>query len=158
MKTVFEIAGYIAKQANWQFSNLQLQKLVYLCQMFHMGHLDKEPLFHDDFEAWDYGPVVPSLYHELKMFGAKSVAHYCGLPVAKFAGESDDKAKNIVDQLIAIGRNATPGQLIGYTHRAGGAWARHYIVDHNVLIPKLDILAEYETLYRKKRDSATTSN
>lgn len=153
MKTVYEVAGYIAKRANWQFSNLQLQKLVYLCQLFHMGHLDGRALFEEDFEAWEYGPVVPGLYHRLKVFGASPVAHYSGLPVAEFLDCAGEKAKNIVDQLIQIGLDATPGQLVGYTHRKDGAWEKNYTGGHSAPITKSDILAEYHDLYAKKHTS-----
>lgn len=157
MKSAKSIAGYIAEQSDWIFSNLKLQKLVYLCQLFHMGYLKGEYLFQDDFEAWDYGPVVPGLYHELKMFGAKPVAHYSGLPIAEFS-DTDTEAQKIVDDLIDVGRNSSPGQLVGYTHRTDGAWARNYTGVHGIIIPKAHILTEYETLYGKKRDSASTSN
>jgi uncharacterized phage-associated protein len=29
------------------------------------------PLFHDRIEAWDHGPVVPSLYHQYKHYGSQ---------------------------------------------------------------------------------------
>lgn len=49
-------------------THLKLQKLVYYAQAWSLAILNK-PLFDEDFKAWRYGPVEPSLYHELKKFG-----------------------------------------------------------------------------------------
>lgn len=49
-------------------SNLKLQKLLYYAQGHYLG-AHGAPLFHDDIEAWAHGPVVCSIYHDLKQFG-----------------------------------------------------------------------------------------
>ena len=49
-------------------TNLKLQKLLYYSQVLSLKKL-KNPLFEDEIEAWEYGPVVPSVYHQYKSFG-----------------------------------------------------------------------------------------
>jgi len=49
-------------------SNLKLQKLLYYAQGHHLGG-HGTPLFDDDIEAWAHGPVVRSVYHDLKCYG-----------------------------------------------------------------------------------------
>lgn len=49
-------------------SNLKLQKLVYYAQGYHLAIFD-EPLFNTEIQAWQYGPVAPSLYHYYKKYG-----------------------------------------------------------------------------------------
>jgi len=46
-------------------TNLQLQKLVYYAEAWHLAIYD-EPLTGADFEAWIHGPVVPSLYRRFR--------------------------------------------------------------------------------------------
>lgn len=53
-------------------TNLKLQKLVYYTQGFHLALFDA-PLFNEDLVAWEHGPVVADLYHELKGFGSSEV-------------------------------------------------------------------------------------
>lgn len=53
-------------------TNLKLQKLVYYVQGFHLALFGK-PLFDDEIYAWQYGPVVPSLYNKLRRFGKSEV-------------------------------------------------------------------------------------
>lgn len=50
-------------------THLKLQKLVYYAQGFYLAIFDT-PLFEDRIEAWDHGPVVPSLYSEYKKYEA----------------------------------------------------------------------------------------
>lgn len=50
----------------------KLQKLLYYVQAWHLVHLDS-PLLEEDFEAWVHGPVLPSLYHELKSYGFNNI-------------------------------------------------------------------------------------
>jgi uncharacterized phage-associated protein len=53
-------------------SNLKLQKLVYYAQGFHLA-ITGVRLFEDDIVAWEHGPVVESLYHTYKDFGASAI-------------------------------------------------------------------------------------
>lgn len=57
-----------AKTQGFSIAPMQHQKLVYFC---HGRNLDirSQPLVSDHFEAWQYGPVHPSIYHEFKHFG-----------------------------------------------------------------------------------------
>lgn len=55
-------------------SNLKMQKLAYYAQGVHLAMFDK-PLFDEQIMAWEYGPVVESIYHEFKKFGAKAIEY-----------------------------------------------------------------------------------
>lgn len=53
-------------------TNLKAQKLTYYAQGVSYAILGA-PLFEDDFEAWLHGPVIPSLYEQLKHFGNSQI-------------------------------------------------------------------------------------
>ncbi len=53
-------------------TNLKAQKLAYYAQGVSYAMLGT-PLFDDDFEAWLHGPVIPSLYDELKQFENRQI-------------------------------------------------------------------------------------
>lgn len=54
-------------------SNLKLQKMMYYQQGFHLAYFET-PLFDEDIIAWQYGPVVPSVYQEYKSFESNSIS------------------------------------------------------------------------------------
>jgi len=51
---------------------MKLLKLVYISHGWSLGLLN-EPLINEAVEAWQYGPVIPTLYHELKQYGRERV-------------------------------------------------------------------------------------
>ncbi|MCK8664872.1 DUF4065 domain-containing protein [Pseudomonas azerbaijanoccidens] len=53
-------------------SPMKLQKLCYYAQGYLLAQ-EKE-LFSEDFQAWQHGPVIPSLYVEYKDYGWKSIS------------------------------------------------------------------------------------
>lgn len=53
-------------------SPMKLQKLVYYAHGWYLGYT-KQPLINEAIEAWQYGPVIPSLYHEFKQFGSVGI-------------------------------------------------------------------------------------
>jgi uncharacterized phage-associated protein len=75
--SAFDIANYFIFKADSEqneeehefLSNLKLQKLVYYAQGLHLAEYGT-PLFDDEIYAWQYGPVIPKLYHEYKQYGA----------------------------------------------------------------------------------------
>lgn len=136
------VAKYICEKADWKLSNLRLQKLMYLAQMIHMGRFNGRPLFEGSFEAWDYGPVEPQLYHKVKTFGAGAVQDVFRKALTF---KEDDKRRKVMDDVIERFSSFTAGDLVEITHWDEGAWAKHYIPRaRNVTIPDEDILDEYK--------------
>ena len=59
----------LAKSSGETISSMKLQKLVYYANGWYAGHTG-ESLIDEAIEAWQYGPVIPSLYHAFKGFGS----------------------------------------------------------------------------------------
>ncbi|MEM6851220.1 MAG: type II toxin-antitoxin system antitoxin SocA domain-containing protein [Pseudomonadota bacterium] len=139
MADVFSVAKAVCSAGNWSVSNLELQKIVYLAHMTHLGRTS-ERLVDTAFEAWDFGPVSPELYHRVKRFGEKPVKD-----VFFGAGTlSDDVALKSVRETCDqfLGRRAS--ELVAITHWDSGAWAKNYVAGkRGVRIPDTDILSEY---------------
>lgn len=75
MITALEVSKVLISLQNPEdndLSNLKLQKLVWYCFGFY-GALTGKTLFNDEINAWEHGPVVPTLYHEFKKFGRAPV-------------------------------------------------------------------------------------
>lgn len=137
------VARYICEKSNWSVSNLQLQKLMYLAQMIYMGRTGGKKLFEGNFQAWDYGPVEPDLYHRLKMFGA-APAQNVFLNALTF--DKDDPRRKVMDDVCSRFLKYSGGDLVEITHWDEGAWAKHYVPKaRSITIPDEAILDEYKT-------------
>lgn len=141
--SVLSAAKRLAERSGWSLSNLELQKILYLAHMFYLGRHNGQPLVSGYFEAWDYGPVHPSLYHRAKIFGSNPVEN-----VFLDASEvPDGPEQEILDEAWDNLGKAGPGRLVNATHRRGGAWDMHYIPGaRHCIIPNADILREYKGL------------
>jgi uncharacterized phage-associated protein len=139
--SVFDAAQYLCKKSNWTLSNLQLQKILYICHMFHLGR-EGTPLIREEFEAWDYGPVQPNLYHELKVYGSapvKSLFH----SAIEITEESSEKA--ILDSVYQQLPNHSPAWLVAVTHWDKGAWSKFYKPgSKGIRIPNSEIALEFK--------------
>lgn len=68
---VYEMANLLLRLAyngygSEPITNMKLQKLLYYEQGYHLAYFGK-PLFEEDIEAWQYGPVVPVIYEKYKL-------------------------------------------------------------------------------------------
>ncbi|MEO0479042.1 MAG: type II toxin-antitoxin system antitoxin SocA domain-containing protein [Planctomycetota bacterium] len=61
MATVLDVARYIVEKRG-PLSAMKLQKLCYYSQAWALVWDEGVPLFDEDFEAWAFGPVAPTLY------------------------------------------------------------------------------------------------
>jgi uncharacterized phage-associated protein len=75
-------------------SNLKLQKLVYYAQGFSLALYDK-PLFKEHIEAWEHGPVIPSLYNKYKAYGANPIPTPKNIDFSKY----DKQTKSLLNQI-----------------------------------------------------------
>ena len=76
MTKAIDVAKYILCIANTNgdlITNLKLQKLLYYAQAWYMVNFDGKKLFDDDIEAWQFGPVIKSIYNLFKDFGRKPI-------------------------------------------------------------------------------------
>lgn len=136
---ILSAAKYVCERSGWTATNLQVQKILYIAQMVHMGRNDGAPMMKGSFEAWDYGPVSPVLYQKVKGFGAKPIPN-----VFKNIPDADSNSKALLKEACDHLLKKTPGQLVENTHRRGGAWDTNYFPGvRGITIPNTDILNEY---------------
>jgi len=133
------IVKYLAKNSDWNLSNLQIQKVLYISNMIWLGE-NGTPLIDAEFEAWDYGPVVAEVYHKLKCFGSRPVGNiFRRIPDIK-----DDRVAAFLNDAIDHLGHKSGAELVAISHWEKGAWAKNYHPGkRNVLIPREDILEEY---------------
>src|SRR5437660_9090573 len=63
----------LAEEDDRALTPLQIIKLVYIAHGWMLA-LYQRPLITDRIEAWKYGPVIPQLYQDMKVYGAGSIA------------------------------------------------------------------------------------
>ena len=124
------VANYIlfeCRRRNLRVTNLSLQKLIYFAHAIMLVE-KKRPLVSVEFEAWQYGPVLPSVYQALKSFGSSSVDQpITGLnPVTreqKTLEELDDlDSKDVCNRVVMSLAHLSPGRLVDLTHATEGPW------------------------------------
>lgn len=95
-------------------SNLQLQKLLYFVWIDYFKNTGKS-LFLDSICAWQFGPVIPDIYHEYCSYG--------GRPILEVYGDSmKEMDADIVNKTIDNKIDIPVNMLVQYTHRKGSAW------------------------------------
>ena len=98
--SALDIARYFLFRAEKEdqelLSNLKLQKLVYYAQGIYLA-MHGEPIFNDTIQAWNYGPVVPDLYHRFKEHGAEGIHAEPGFDPASIDKSTLDFLDEIFD-------------------------------------------------------------
>ena len=99
-------------------SNLQLQKIMYFLQYVYCKNYG-ELLFDDEeFEAWQYGPVLPSVYKEFSNYGGRAITEfYEDVDRARFGDLAD-----WIDTGIEVLRSKSPWDLVSVAHAKGSPW------------------------------------
>lgn len=113
----------IAKSRGRQLTPMQLVKLTYIAHGWSLGLRDKD-LFQNRIEAWQYGPVIPDLYHATKSYGRTEIPFDA-------VGDANniDMDENDVKFLEAIfdKYGHLDGISLSYiTHKADTPWSRVY--------------------------------
>jgi len=119
--------SYDARQiANWfveraradgtALSIMSLLKLTYIAHGWHM-ELRKLPLFDNKIEAWQYGPVIPDVYHAFRNQGVH-VSGSVDAPKPLIA----DGDSQLLSQIWDIYGHMSAFKLSDLTHEVGGPW------------------------------------
>lgn len=130
----FSLLKHAAKQGK-SFTNLQLQKLTYVCHGLSLSSFDR-PLIVDDVYAWKYGPVIPSVYFRFKGYGASCIHEMSDSII-------DQDSESIIRDVVTKLGDLTGSQLVELTHRTGSPWQQVWDETQNKIIPDAIIKAHY---------------
>lgn len=140
MQKAMDVANEIIKlsiETGETITNIKLQKLLYYCFAWYIvATKNKDKLFADPIEAWQYGPVVPNVYHEFKHFGADNISFT----------EEEIKEKQAQINFSELEKEVISQTFFAYAHRSATAlvslthsetpWIRAFETKTNLISPK----------------------
>jgi len=125
---------------------MQLIKLVYLAHAWMLA-IYSRPLISEEIEAWQYGPVIPSLYHEIKGYRSNPVEY-----ISSEENDSiDDNSVDIIDQVYEQYGRFSGIELSMLTHEAGSPWEITWNNEKKIISNDL-ITYYYRELLNKQND------
>lgn len=124
MYKALTIARYIIEKCNDEkksISNLKLQKILYFVQANFLVSKN-QPCFSEQIEAWDFGPVVPEVYHEYKIYGGASIPAFFRDNAISVISTND---KKLIDEMIDSCADYSASALVEITHNQS-PWLEAY--------------------------------
>ena len=134
------------KDNKYIITNLKLNKLLYFAQGWYLSKYN-EPLFEEQIEAWNLGPVVPSVYQVYKPFGRNHI-------MIDRDEDSFDESKVSIEQLellIDVYNNYSgysANELVDMTHVKNSPWDKVYVKNEKKVISN-DLIKEYFLTQKK---------
>jgi uncharacterized phage-associated protein len=117
-----------ALQTGVPVSHMKVQKLVFFVHAWSLA-LHGQSMIAEKPEAWTYGPVFDSLYHELKSYGYRNIDAYLtqmnpqtGQRQSMVPQFSDSAFWSLLQQVWDRYSKFSATQLSAMTHEAGGPW------------------------------------
>ena len=117
-----------ADRRELMITNLALQKLLYFAHGIHLRRTN-EPLVSGYFEAWQYGPVHPSVYRAFKRSGSEPIA-IRAVGQDPLTGKTRELRKptdlDVIDLVSDVMRSygdVSPGRLVALSHAEKAPWA-----------------------------------
>lgn len=149
MANAAQVANRFRELSGETLTPLQLLKLVYIAHGWNFA-INNGPLIHDRIEAWQYGPVVPSLYRQIRQFRAEPVIQ----PIPDGDVALTDREIALIDTVYGTYGHLSGGQLSSMTHRPGTPWAIAWERGRNSEITNDLIESHYRQLAQERRAKA----
>jgi uncharacterized phage-associated protein len=111
-----------ASQCGQELTPMKLIKLVYLAHGWCLG-LEGTPLIDESVVAWQFGPVVESLYQEFKRFGNEQITTFADDHERAMEALGQDKISlAILERVWEVYGGYSAVQLSNLTHKPGSPW------------------------------------
>ncbi len=131
----------------WELTNLKLQKLAYLAQGFFLAENNQE-LFSDKIEAWPYGPLIPKLYAQLRIYGRNVITRTLPDTTPIEPGSKEESViRGVMDSFAFM----PAMKLVGISHLQNSPWAVVWKSGYGryQTIPSRDIASYFQRLINK---------
>lgn len=162
METSISVANYFiekSRKSHVLITPMKIIKLTYISFGWYSGLYQGNILFNEDIQAWKYGPVISSLYHELKSYKNNPVETLIESTVwnnksdqseSTFPLPKDKKIVQFLDRIWEIYSKFTALQLSAYTHQQDSpwdiAWNRLGGKNKDSFIIPIEVIANYYKL------------
>ena len=154
-----QVANYILDLADRDgvaVTPMKLQKLVYIAYGWAMALYDLQ-LFREQIQAWKHGPVIPSLFHEFKVYtnnpitGRSFELNRDGSTWISSIPRLDREARGAVSGTWRAYGHLTAANLRSRTHAPDAPWSQVYDgeVKHGTVIPT-GLIREHFVMKRKQ--------
>lgn len=151
-KTIANEFLELAKNEDKKLTQMQIQKLVYICHGYSLAVFDK-PLISDEIQAWQYGPIIPELYQEFKVFGkspinilAKNFEINDNFEIIQKIPRvelNDSRTKELIQAVWDKYKGYSGPNLSDLTHRDNTPWAKTYVPGFSNLLIDNEIIKEH---------------
>lgn len=129
----------LAKAEDKTLTPMQVLKLVYIAHGWSLG-LYGVPLIRDEVQAWQYGPVIPSLYERIRRFKSLPVE---GPVKADRQDRLSARAKDLVKQVFDRYGSLPGPALSRITHAKDTPWTLTYRQGTFGLVISNDLIEDY---------------
>ena len=127
---------------------VKLQKMIYISYGWCWALL-KRDLFSDEIQAWELGPVIPSVWHEFKDQGREIKTPSSNIQ----SKSSDENTEKVLDSVHKVYASKESYEIVAITHARGTPWSLVYDGTRNKEIPKHRIRRYYELLHDERKKS-----
>ena len=138
----------LAQERGDTLTPMQLLKLTYIANGWMLG-LYGRTLFDDPVEAWQYGPVIPSVYSAVRHYRGQAITEL--LPVQPNAEPLDDNEEDLISQVYQIYGGLSGIQLSRMTHAPGTPWEQVYRADRFGIHIPIDLIEEHYRVLAEAR-------
>jgi len=139
-----QVANYLLDKADNEgesLTSLKLLKILYICHGWCLATLGHDILDGEKVEAWQHGPVIPSVYHEFKRYGPNPITekaaeltfsglcdNFSNVSVEKIYPElKDPKVREVIDYVWSTYKQYTGFDLVDMTHEQGTPWSNYFV-------------------------------
>jgi uncharacterized phage-associated protein len=154
-----------AKNHGKPVTHMKLQKMLYFAHGWYLAMFD-QPLLDEQVEAWKYGPVIPSVYHEFKACGGDPIKHCATTMILNSDGhgfsfrepelEAEQEELDVLNEVWDAYGGFTGIQLSDMTHRDNTPWHKVWFKQQGIKgtdIPQ-DLIQQYfNELYDSQESS-----
>ena len=139
-------------------THLKLQKLVYMCYADYLCEENKK-MFDDIIYAYQYGPIIFSVYQKYKKSGKNKLLEddkliYDREEYMLSARSRILSSKNGIKKLFSINKtlekysNLTASELVGITHENNTPWKKAYDINKNDVLITDELIKKYHIYER----------
>ncbi len=140
--------------------HLKLQKLDYCAYGWWLVY-HNEPAIAERPQVWKLGPVFPSLYHELKVYGMRPIKEPVSNQPFQEAPRVDRESElyKLIQWIWSRYGHLSGKALSEMTHRPGSAWRKvaqqyNFVVPANFRLSDADVREEFTGILQKMNSEA----